>query len=200
MPEKKTPLGALVTHLASRDAREREAAAGELFRRGCAAAEPALRNWLADAEFRALVRSGPTLLTVGLAVQPARFAEIHESFGGPPMADVPADQDVREFSLEFAHGIRLDILTPRDPGGSGAIARFLARSGEGIQQVECEVRDVARATQVLRTHFGLEPVYPEARPGADGTRINFFLVPTIEDRKVLIELAEIPPKIKRKAT
>ncbi len=190
----------MIAQLAGRDAGERETAARELFRRGCAAAEPALRVWFADAEFRALARSGNTLLTVGIAVQPARFAEIHQRFAEAQMAEVPPDQDAREFALEFAHGVRLDILTPRDPAGLGAIARFLARSGEGIQQVECEVRDVTSATQILRTRFMLEPVYPETRAGADGTRINFFLAPATEGRKVLIELVEIPSKTKRKAT
>ena len=36
----------------------------------------------------------------------------------------------------------------------------------------------------------MPPVYPEARPGADGTRVNFFLAPTIENGRVLIELYE----------
>jgi len=198
MPERNAELAFLLGQLAGRDAGERETAARELFRRGCAAAEPTLRNWFADAEFRALVRTGNTLLTVGIAVDPARFAEIQQRFAGAHLADVPPDQDAREFALEFAHGVRLDILTTRDPAGAGAIARFLTRSGEGVQQVECEVRDVTRATQILRARFALEPVYPETRAGADGTRVNFFLVPIAEGRKVLIELVEIPTKPKQK--
>ncbi len=53
--------------------------------------------------------------------------------------------------IEFAHGVRLDILTPGDPSGAGTLARFLARFGEGLQQVECEVRDAGRATEILRS-------------------------------------------------
>jgi hypothetical protein len=198
MPENPAALAALIAQLAGADTREREAAARELFRRGCAAAEPSLRSWFADLEFRALARKGGMLLTVGVAVEPARFAEIHRRFAEPRLADVPPDQDAREFALDFAHGVRLDVLTTRDAAASGAIARFLARFGEGIQQVECEVTDVTRATQILRARFALEPVYPETRPGADGTRVNFFLAPAAEGRKILIELVEVPPKKKGK--
>jgi len=33
-------------------------------------------------------------------------------------------------------------------------------------------------------------IYPETRAGADGTRVNFFLVTTHDNEKVLIELYE----------
>jgi hypothetical protein len=33
-------------------------------------------------------------------------------------------------------------------------------------------------------------IYPAARNGADGTRVNFFLVNTDDRNKVLIELVE----------
>ena len=52
------------------------------------------------------------------------------------LADVPPDQDALEFEIEFPTGVRLDILTTREPAGAGAIARFLQKFGEGIQQVE----------------------------------------------------------------
>jgi hypothetical protein len=189
-----TTISELIAQLAGSDIRAREKAAGELFRRGCAQAEPVLRNWFADAEFRKLIRSGPGLLTVGVAVEPARFEQMHRTLGAPRLADVPPDQDAREFELEFGHGVRLDILTTRDVAGGGAIARFVARFGEGIQQVECEVRDVTRATQILRERFSVEPLYPETRPGANGTRVNFFLVSAPDGRKVLLELVEAIPQ------
>ena len=197
MPET-IPTSELIAQLAGEDSRLREKAGAELFRRGCAAAEPVLKTWFGQSEFRSLIRSGPRLLTVGVAVGPERFAEIHRRFGSPRLADVPPDLDAQEFEIDFAHGVRLDILTTRDGQGGGAIARFLARSGEGIQQVECEVRDVAQATRLLRSRFSLEPVYSEARLGADGTRVNFFLTAAAEGRKVLIELVEIPLTSKSK--
>jgi methylmalonyl-CoA/ethylmalonyl-CoA epimerase len=114
------------------------------------------------------------------------------------LAQAPPDQDVPEFELQFPHGVRLDVLTPRDPAAAGAVARFLERFGPGIQQVECEVLDVTRATELIRARFDLEPVYPEVRAGADGTRVTFFLAPAAEGRKVLIELVEVPDTKKKK--
>jgi len=136
---------------------------------------------------------------VGVAVEPAQFDAIRQQAGNPRLAEAPPDQDVLEFELAFAHGVRLDVLTARDPAGQGAIARFLGKFGAGIQQVECDVRDVTRATELLRTRFAVEPIYPETRAGADSTRVNFFLVPAEENRKILIELVEVPAKPKNRA-
>ena len=191
MIEPDAALAALLARLAAAGAAERESAAGEIFRRGCSAAEPVLKKWFADPEFRQLVPGRGPLLTVGVAVEAAQFEEIRRRAGQPRLAQAPPDQNVLEFELQFPHGVRLDVLTPRDAAGPGAIARFLARFGPGIQQVECEVRDVSRATELIRARFGLDPVYPEVRAGADDTRVNFFLAPAAEGRKVLIELVEV---------
>jgi hypothetical protein len=184
----------LISKLAGADVKERESAAHALFRRGCSIAEPLLRKWFADPEFRALAPAGSALLTVGLAVQPATFEAIRARFGEPQLAETPPDQDVLEFELAFAHGVRLDVITPRTAAKDGPIAKFLARFGEGIQQVECDVRDVARATENIRRRFQLDPIYPQIRAGANQTLVNFFLVPVAEDRKLLIELVESPKK------
>jgi hypothetical protein len=192
MPDPPPATADLIAELASPDAHRRETAARELFRRGCAAAEPILKNWFADVEFRALIPSGRPLFTVGIAVQSARFDEIRQRFQMPAVTQAPSEPDVQEIELKLRHGVRLDILTTADPSGSGSIARFLARFGEAIQQVECEVLDVDRATQVLRNHFGLQPLFPETQAGTGGTRINFFLVAATEKSKVLIELVEMP--------
>jgi hypothetical protein len=192
------PIADLLAQLAGADAAQRERAAAEIFRQGCAAAEPVLKQWFADAEFRALVAGRGPLLTVGVAVEPAQFEEIRRRFGQIRLAQMPPEQDALEFELQFPHGVRLDVLAPRDPAGRGAIARFLARSGAGIQQIECEVRDATRATQLIRSRFTLEPVYPETCAGANGTRVNFFLAPVAEGRKVLIELVESPQDNRKK--
>ncbi len=173
--------------LADPDALVREAAATALYERGAGLAERATRSWAADQEL-SLLFAGP--LTVGVAVTPASFDRIHEANGRPRLADVPPDQDAAEFELEFPAGARLDILTTRAPEGLGAIARFLARHGEAIQQVELPVTDVDRASEILRRRFALASVYPATRPGADGTRVNFFLTKTAEGEKVLLELVE----------
>ena len=127
---------------------------------------------------------------------PETFDKIRTANGSPPLADAPTDQDVLEFELEFAGRFiptpRLDILTTKAPGGDGAIARFLNKFGEGIQQVEIDVTNVDRATEILRTRFQVEPIYPATRPGANGTRVNFFLVTSWNGTKVLAELVEQP--------
>jgi hypothetical protein len=160
-------------------------AAAALYDDGRAAALGATAAWREDAELAALFTGHPT---VGVAVQPETFERIRAANGSPALADVPPDQDAREFELEFSGGISLDILTTREPHGAGAIARYLDRRGEGIQQVELPVKDVDRATSILRERFSLQSVYPETRPGADRTRVNFFLVSLAPAGKVLVEL------------
>lgn len=175
--------------LCSRDSVIRESAAGELFRAGVARANPAIEAWLADCEFSALLGKRPEA-TVGVAVSPERFDKIRAANGSPRLADVPPDQDALEFELNFGNGVRLDVLTSHDPGKSGAIAKFLKRFGEGVQQVEFRCHAVGRATQILREKFNVSSIYPETRAGAGATRVNFFLVSSPSGEKVLIELYE----------
>ncbi len=183
-------LASSIANLASEDATARAGAAGIIYRAGRDLAEPVVRQWRADPELASLLGGESPRITVGVAVEPVTFARIRAVNGSPLLARVPPTQDAAEFELDFSGGISLDILTTNQPGGSGAIARFLAKFGEGIQQVEYRTTDVGRATQILREKFGLEPVYPETRPGAGGAKINFFLVSTAGGQKVLIELYE----------
>jgi len=175
-----------ISELAASDATRRNLAARWFYRRGCQLAEHATQIWREDPAFAALLEGPPT---VGIAVHPQTFERIRQANGAPRLAAVPPDQDAMEFELHF-EGAQLDILTTRDPGGSGAIAKFLEKFGEGIQQVEYFVKDVDRATAVLRERFGVRPIYPQTRAGADGTRVNFFIAAVPKGQKVLIELVE----------
>ncbi|HYA97248.1 MAG TPA: hypothetical protein VEH49_04070 [Methylomirabilota bacterium] len=166
----------------------REAAAAELFAAGRELAESATRSWRADAELAALLGGGNPHITVGVAVPPDAFARIRGACGSPRLAEVPQELETAEFELHLPRGVSLDILTTTNPGGAGAIARFLAKFGQGIQQVEYRTTNVDRAARILNERFGVAAVYPEARPGADGTSVNFFLVSSPAGRKVLIEL------------
>jgi hypothetical protein len=190
-------LAALIGGLGSPDPTNRERCARELFGRGRELAQVAARNWFADADLAAyfvLDASQFPVTTVGIAVAPETFERVRAANGSPRLADVPPDQDAKEFELHFAQGIRLDILTTRERGGAGAIARYLQKLGEGIQQVELLVRDVHAASEILRSRFGVQPIYAATRPGADGTRVNFFLVSlpqkAPEQGKLLLELVE----------
>ena len=169
----------------------REDAAGQIYAAGCLPVERAAGTWWSDEELAALVSAPVPDVTVGLAVQRETFAKIRAANGMPRLAEVPSDQDAEEFELHFANRVSLDILTSRAPGGEGAIARYLGKFGEGVQQVEFRCANVDRATQILKDKFRVAPVYPATRHGADGTRVNFFLVASPDGGKVLIELYEL---------
>ncbi len=205
-----------IQDLAGSDARQKAESGLKLYLAGVDLCMPLLSKWVADPGFRELtlpaspsaaenvgagLRPAPTTsalpthfppstIIVGIAVNPDTFQKIRTANNSPRLADVPPDQDAQEFELHLEDTIEFDILTTREPDGTGAIARFLQKFGEGIQQVEIYVRDVDRATEILRARFSLPPIYPATRAGADGTRVNFFLAATPEGKKVLIELVE----------
>jgi hypothetical protein len=178
----------------------RSAAALEIYRAGRSPADRAVYSWWSDAEFSQLLLGPNPIVTVGLAVERDAFAKIRAANGSPRLASVPPDQDAEEFELHFPDGVSLDILTTREPGGSGAIARYLEKFGEGVQQVEFQCLDVDRATSILKEKFNVTPIYPATRAGADGTPVNFFLVPLPDAGKVLIEFYEAASKPTPSAT
>jgi tellurite resistance protein TerC len=209
-PASTSPPSNYIQNLSDAEPERRIQAAQDLFGDGVARISTWLEHLCEDEEFKNLAiheridrpagdETPLPRLTIGVAVLPATFAKIHSANGSPALADAPPDQDVIEFELEFdgdfARKPRLDILTTKVPEGNGAIARFLQKFGDGIQQVEIDVTDVDRATEILRARFKIEPVYSATRPGANGTRVNFFLVTTRNNQKVLVELVEQPKSI-----
>jgi hypothetical protein len=180
---------------------KRAAGAGALFVSGVQRIDTFLTALQNDSAFKRLLVSedvhGNALprgarVTVGIAVLRKTFDRIRSANNDAPLAEAPADQDVLEFELHFPEHVQLDILTTNAPGGGGALDRFLEKFGEGIQQVEIEIKNVDQATEILRERFKLEPIYPTTRPGANGTRVNFFLVNIQSGGKVLVELVEQP--------
>jgi methylmalonyl-CoA/ethylmalonyl-CoA epimerase len=98
------------------------------------------------------------------------------------------EQGVREAMLAVGpdrDGARLQLLAPAGP--DSAIAKFLDRSGPGLQQLAYTVRDVAATSAALRAR-GLRLLYDEPRPGTAGSRINF--VHPKDAGGVLVELVE----------
>ena len=184
-----SPLSSAIAALASADAATRAAAASEIYTTGRNSADVATQLWRNHAELQALLGANP-VVTVGVAVEPATFAKIREANGAPRLAQIPPDEDAQEFELHFPNEVSLDVLTTGTAGGSGAIARYLSKFGEGIQQVEYRCSDLDCAVALLEQEFDLMPVYPQPRPGADGARINFFLVAASGGGKILIELYE----------
>src|ERR1700722_15654670 len=124
--------------LSAEDVSERNQFAKVIFLLGTRMARSTVDRWLDDPALAQLLvtESGVPNFTVGLAVEPASFEKIRIANGSPRLAEVPPDQDAKEFELHFPANARLDILTTNDREGEGAIARYLQKFGEGIQQIE----------------------------------------------------------------
>jgi methylmalonyl-CoA/ethylmalonyl-CoA epimerase len=99
------------------------------------------------------------------------------------------DQGVREAMLGVGSepGAQLQLLAPLHEGST--IARFLERSGPGLQQLAYRVTDVEEAARVFRAR-GVRVLYEEPRRGTAGSRVN-FLHPK-DCGGVLVELVEPP--------
>lgn len=177
----------LVALLESRDGALRDAAARELFRIGRESAERAMAAWRATADIGALISNHAT---VGIAVTRERFQTIRALLGEPRLAEVPPDQDAEEFEWGLDSEVHLDILTTRAPGQDGSIAKYLGKFGEGIQQVEFLTSDIHELTRRLAGRLNVRSIYPAARDGADGTRVNFFLAGIPSGGKILIEFVQ----------
>ena len=97
------------------------------------------------------------------------------------------EQGVREAMLAVGDGTgpRLQLLAPARP--DSAIAKFLDRSGPGLQQLAYTVADVEATAQALRAR-GLRLLYEKARRGTAGSLINF--VHPKDAGGVLVELVE----------
>src|SRR5262249_29992230 len=117
------------------------------------------------------------------------------------------------FGLELAHeeineeqGVREGMLrAPGDPGTGAAvqllaplsptspIAKFLDRSGPGLQQLAYRVTDIDAAMTALRA-AGVRLLYETSRRGTAGSRINF--IHPKDAGGVLVELVEPAPEHK----
>jgi len=102
--------------------------------------------------------------------------------------EVNEEQGVREAMLAVGDGTtRLQLLAPLRP--DSPIARFLDRSGPGVQQVAYTVADVEAVGAALRER-GLRLLYDRPRRGTAGSRVNF--VHPKDAGGVLVELVEPP--------
>ena len=101
--------------------------------------------------------------------------------------EVNEEQGVREAMLTVgpAGGTQLQLLAPLRP--DSPIARFLDRSGPGIQQIAYRVHDIEEVSAELVAR-GLRLLYEAPRRGTAGARINF--IHPKDAGGVLIELVE----------
>ncbi|MGN6611062.1 MAG: methylmalonyl-CoA epimerase [Angustibacter sp.] len=100
--------------------------------------------------------------------------------------EVNEEQGVREAMMAVGDSSScVQLLAPLTPDST--IAKFLDRSGPGIQQVAYRVTDVAAVSATLRER-GLRLLYDEPRRGTAGSRVNF--IHPKDAGGVLVELVE----------
>jgi methylmalonyl-CoA/ethylmalonyl-CoA epimerase len=126
---------------------------------------------------------------VGVAVRDLDEAiEFYSSTYGMRLAheEVNEEQGVREAMMAVGDsGSHIQLLAPLNEGST--IAKFLDRSGPGIQQMAYRVTDLDAVSATLRER-GLRLLYDEPRRGTAGSRINF--VHPKDAGGVLVELVE----------
>jgi methylmalonyl-CoA/ethylmalonyl-CoA epimerase len=128
---------------------------------------------------------------VGVAVPDldAALAFYADTFGMHAVhEETNPEQGVREAMLAVGPddtGPRLQLLAPATP--DSAIAKFLDRSGPGLQQLAYTVADVEATSAALRAR-GLRLLYDTARRGTAGSLINF--VHPKDAGGVLVELVQ----------
>jgi len=106
------------------------------------------------------------------------FAVVHE--------EVNQEQGVREAMMAVGEsGPCLQLMAPLTPDST--IARFLDRSGPGIQQLAYRVTSITHAMDAVRVQ-GMRVLYDEPRRGTAGSRINF--IHPKDAGGVLVELIE----------
>jgi methylmalonyl-CoA/ethylmalonyl-CoA epimerase len=100
--------------------------------------------------------------------------------------EVNQEQGVREAMMAVGDsGSCVQLLAPLS--ADSTIARFLDRSGPGVQQVAYRVEDIDGASALLRER-GLRLLYDLPRRGTSGSRVNF--VHPKDAGGVLVELVE----------
>jgi methylmalonyl-CoA/ethylmalonyl-CoA epimerase len=96
------------------------------------------------------------------------------------------EQGVREAMVAVGDsGSCLQLLAPLTP--ESTIAKFLDRSGPGLQQLAYRVTDVEQVSAVLRER-GLRLLYDAPRRGTSDSRVNF--IHPKDAGGVLVELVE----------
>jgi len=100
--------------------------------------------------------------------------------------EVNEGQGVREAMMAVGDsGSCVQLLAPLTP--ESTIAKFLDRSGPGVQQVAYRVEDVDAVSATLRER-GMRLLYDEPRRGTAGSRINF--IHPKDAGGILVELVE----------
>lgn len=103
--------------------------------------------------------------------------------------EVNEEQGVREAMMAVGDsGSHVQLLAPLSP--ESTIAKFLDRSGPGVQQVAYRVADIDAVSEVLRER-GLRLLYGEPKRGTSSSRVNF--IHPKDAGGILVELVEPAP-------
>ena len=126
---------------------------------------------------------------VGIAVRDLDEAiAFYETTFGMKVAheEVNEEQGVREAMVAVGDsGSFIQLLAPLNE--ESTIAKFIDRSGPGVQQMAYRVTDVDAVSAILRER-GVRLLYPEPKRGTSNSRINF--VHPKDAGGVLVELVE----------
>ena len=126
---------------------------------------------------------------VGVAVPDldAAIAFYEEKYGMTMLhEETNEEQGVREAMMGVgASGSCIQLLAPLSP--ESTIAKFLDRSGPGIQQMAYRVEDIDAVCATLRER-GLRLLYEEPRRGTSNSRVNF--IHPKDAGGILVELVE----------
>ncbi|KRF15385.1 methylmalonyl-CoA epimerase [Nocardioides sp. Soil797] len=129
---------------------------------------------------------------VGIAVPDldAAMAFYRDAFGMTVAhEETNEEQGVREAMVAVGDtGSCIQLLAPLNE--ESTIAKFLDRSGPGLQQLAYRVTDVEQVSAVLRER-GLRLLYPEPKRGTSNSRVNF--IHPKDAGGVLVELVEPAP-------
>jgi methylmalonyl-CoA/ethylmalonyl-CoA epimerase len=86
--------------------------------------------------------------------------------------EVNEEQGIREAMLAVGDGnTRIQLLAPLNE--KSTIAKFLDRSGPGVQQVAYTVEDIEAVSQTLRER-GMRLLYDAPRRGTSDSKVNFI--------------------------
>ena len=126
---------------------------------------------------------------VGIAVPDldAAIAFYRDTFGVVSVhEETNEEQCVREAMLAVGDGsTRIQLLAPLNE--QSTIAKFIGRSGPGMQQLAYTVEDIEAVSDALRAK-GLRLLYDAPRRGTSDSRVNF--IHPKDAGGVLVELVE----------
>ena len=127
---------------------------------------------------------------LGIAVKSlAEAKQFYEKLGLRPMPEETVAAEQVRLSMVPVGESRIELLEPTSP--DSAIAKFLAKRGEGLHHVALHVDDLSGTVERLKAS-GTRLISDEIKVGAGG-HLYVFVHPSSAGG-VLLELVEDPPE------